>query len=78
MGSLSSAFINYTPIFNDIDFCLWKCTTKSYLKSIDFDLWDIIIEGPFIPTWIKDEGSTIVKLKENLNQDEKDRHKKMR
>ena len=76
MASLSSAFINFPPIFNGTDFSLWKCRIKSYVESIDFDLWDIIIDGPFIPTWIKNNGSTVIKPKEKLNQDEKERVKK--
>ena len=49
---------------------------KSYVKFIDFDIWDIIANGPFIPTWIKDDDTTIVKPKEKLNRHKKERFKK--
>ena len=76
MASRPSFFINYPPIFNGTNFSLWKHKLKSYVKSINFDLWDIIADGPFIPTWVKDDGATSVKLKEELNLDEKERFKK--
>ena len=76
MASLSICFINYHTISNGTDFCLWKCKVKSYVESIDFDLWGIVADGPFILSWIKDDGATIVKPKEKLNQDEKERQKK--
>jgi len=53
------------------DFSLWSCTVKSYIESINYDLWDIIIDYPFIPTQIKNDGATIVKPKEQLNREEK-------
>jgi len=64
------------PMFNGTNFSLWNYRIKSYVESIDFDLWDIITYGPFIPTWIKDYGSTTIKRKGNLNLDEKEKLKK--
>jgi len=73
MASLSNCFVNYPPIFEGIDFSLWKRRVKTYVKFIDFDLWNIISYGPSIPTWIKDDGTAIVKPKEKLNRDKKER-----
>ena len=60
----SHAFINFPLIFNGTNFFLWKCRIKSYVESIDYDLQDIITHGPFIPTWIRDDGSNTAKAKE--------------
>ena len=43
---------------------------KSFVRSIDFDFWDIISNGPFVPNWTKDDKRTVVKLKSEYTQDD--------
>ena len=50
MASFNSSFvegqsIHRPPFFDGINYNYWKCRMQVYLKSIDFDLWDIIING---------------------------------
>ena len=49
MASLLNTSINYPPIFDVTNFSLWKCRMKSFIRSIDFDFWDIISNDPFVP-----------------------------
>ena len=37
------------PFFNGIDFNYWKSRMECFLKSIDYDLWYIVIYGDIIP-----------------------------
>jgi len=66
MACPSNAFINSPPIVTGSNFSLWKCRIKYYIESINYDLWDIITDGPFTPTWIRNDGSNTSKPKGNL------------
>ena len=37
------------PFFNGVDFPYWKIRMETYLQSIDYDLWHIVSNGPYIP-----------------------------
>ena len=48
MASFNSSFvkgqsIHRPPFFDGTNYNYWKCRMQVYLKSIVFDLWDIII-----------------------------------
>lgn len=43
-------FLNTTPSFNCDGFELWKAWFKIFRQSFDLELWEIIINGLFIPT----------------------------
>jgi len=49
---------------------------KSFIRSIDFYFWDIISNGPFVPNWTRDHGSTIIKPKNEYTQDDYEMLKK--
>ena len=38
------------PLFNGPNYSYWKCKMQMYLKSLDLDVWDIVTNGPFVPT----------------------------
>lgn len=44
------SFLNTPPPFNGDRFELWKVRFKFFIKRIDLELWEILINGPFIPT----------------------------
>ena len=38
------------PFFTGIDYSYWKGKMSWFLKSINLDLWDVIEDGPHIPS----------------------------
>ena len=69
MCSLLNASINCHPIFDGTNFPLWKLD-ESFIRSIDFDFWDIISNGPVVSNRRRDDGSTVIKLKSEYTQDD--------
>jgi len=49
---------------------------KSFIQSIDFDFWDIIMDVPYVPSWRKDDGDIVTKTKSECNQDNYENLKK--
>lgn len=43
-------FLNTPSPFNGDRFELWKDKFKIFIQSFDLELWETIINGPFIPT----------------------------
>jgi hypothetical protein len=37
--------IDKPPFFDGVHFLYWKNLMECYIQSIDFDLWDIILDG---------------------------------
>ena len=37
--------IDKPPFFDGVHFLYWKTLMECYIQSIDFDLWDIILDG---------------------------------
>ena len=37
------------PFFDGTNYNYWKCRMQIYIKSIDLDLWDIVVNG-YTPT----------------------------
>ena len=70
MASLLNATINCPPTFGGTNFSLWKCRMKSFIRSIDFDFWDIISNGPFMPNWTKNDKCMVNKSKSEYTQDD--------
>lgn len=44
------SFQNTPPPFNGDRFELWKVRFKIFIHSFDFELWELITNGPFIST----------------------------
>jgi len=47
-----------------------------FIQSIDFDFWDIITDGPSVPSWRKDDENIVIKPKGEYTQDHYERLKK--
>ena len=43
---------------------------KSFIRPIDIDFWDIILNGRFVPNWTRDDGSIVMKPKNEHTQDD--------
>jgi len=44
------ASINKSPLFVEETYPFWKIRMKTFLESIDKGLWDVVVNGPFVPT----------------------------
>lgn len=62
--------ISRPPFFNGSDYSYWKTRMNIFLQSIDYDLWYIVLEGPFVPTKIVD-GISHPKEPKEYNEDDK-------
>jgi len=43
------ASINRSPLFCGLDYQLWKVRIKIFVESIDRGIWDVIVNGSFVP-----------------------------
>ncbi|KAK8662540.1 hypothetical protein V6N13_092113 [Hibiscus sabdariffa] len=55
------------PFFNGEHYAYWKNRMMFFIKAKDFHLWDIVEDGPFVPTKSKSEWSANDRKKMELN-----------
>lgn len=48
-----SASTNRPPLFAGENYPFWKIGMKIFFESIDKDVWDVVINGPYGPTKIE-------------------------
>ncbi|KAH9724699.1 hypothetical protein KPL70_007586 [Citrus sinensis] len=59
------------PFFDGNDYAYWKTRMRIYLQALDYEIWEVICDGPFMPT-VKDEvGDDIPKPSSKLSELEK-------
>ena len=61
---------NRAPFFNGVDFPYWKIRMETYLQSIDYDLWHIVSNGPYIPKHVIN-GVEVLKTYEAYDENDK-------
>ncbi|WVY99469.1 hypothetical protein V8G54_025539 [Vigna mungo] len=44
-----SASINRPPLFTGENYAFWKVRMQIFIKSIDIDIWEAVVHGPFEP-----------------------------
>ncbi|KAK8681467.1 hypothetical protein V6N13_053870 [Hibiscus sabdariffa] len=59
--------IDKPPFFNGEHYAYWKNRMMFFIKAKDFHLWDIVEDGPFVPTKSKSEWSANDRKKMELN-----------
>ncbi|KAH9670243.1 hypothetical protein KPL70_016903 [Citrus sinensis] len=42
------------PFFDGNDYAYWKTRMRIYLQALDYEIWEVVCDGPFMPTF-KDE-----------------------
>ncbi|XP_068497724.1 uncharacterized protein [Phaseolus vulgaris] len=48
--------INRTHMFSGMNYAFWKIRMKIFMESIDFGIWEAVVDGPSVPMQvIKDE-----------------------
>ncbi|GAV73188.1 DUF4219 domain-containing protein [Cephalotus follicularis] len=61
-----SQSINKPPSFDGNNYCYWKTRMTIFIRSLDYQLWNIITNGPDIPTKIIN-GQKVSKLDSEYN-----------
>ncbi|GAV91165.1 DUF4219 domain-containing protein/UBN2 domain-containing protein [Cephalotus follicularis] len=56
MTNKESMFISKPPFFDGNNYSHWKAKMTIFIQALDFNLWDIIIDGPELPQTITKEG----------------------
>ena len=62
--------VSKPPVFNGTDFNYWKSRIDYFLKSIDYDIWDIVMNGDIMPKK-KVENIWVLKILENFDDKDK-------
>ena len=59
------------PLFDGNDYPYWKTRIRIYLQALDYEIWEIICDGPFMPLTKNEVGEDIPKLSREQNELEK-------
>ena len=43
------ASINRRPLFTGENYPFWKVRMQIFLESVDRGIWDVVLNGPFVP-----------------------------
>ena len=60
---------NKPPLFDGSNYSHWKYRMEIHLQSIDYELWEITVNGPHIPKKKNDKGEVEKKPKEYTRED---------
>ena len=61
------------PLFNGNNYGYWKVRMIIFLQSMDYELWEIIEKGPYIPMKKETEGTLVAKNKSEWDESDKKR-----
>ncbi|KAH9768815.1 Integrase catalytic domain-containing protein [Citrus sinensis] len=59
------------PYFDGNDYPYWKIRMKIYLEALDYEIWEIVNDGPFMPLTKNEVGEDIPKPSRDWNEFEK-------
>ncbi|XVF31867.1 hypothetical protein REPUB_Repub17cG0031300 [Reevesia pubescens] len=74
-GILEGNATNRPPLFDGTNYQFWSTRIAIYIQAYDMDMWDVIMEGPFIPTKKDEENKEVPKPKSKWTAIEKVRYK---
>ena len=68
---------NRPPLVDGNDYNYWKARMTIYLQSIDYNLWELIENGPYVPMKLIKEEEKLDRLvlKEKHEYEEEDKRK---
>ena len=69
-SNLERFSVTKPPFFNGTDFNYWKTRMNCYLKSTDYDLWNIVMHGDMIPMKNVDDR-LVEKTHEDFDENDK-------
>ncbi|GAV79786.1 DUF4219 domain-containing protein/UBN2 domain-containing protein [Cephalotus follicularis] len=67
--SLEGSSISRPPFFDGNNYSFWKLRMTIFLQSLDYQLWNIIVNGPRIPTRVV-EGVKSIKPENEFNDND--------
>ena len=59
------------PYFDGNDYPYWKTRMRIYLQALDYEIWEIVNDGPFMPLTKNEVGEDIPKPSREWNELEK-------
>ncbi|KAH9672063.1 hypothetical protein KPL70_017583 [Citrus sinensis] len=59
------------PYFDGNDYPYWKIRMRIYLQALDYEIWEIVNDGPFMPLTKNEVGEDIPKPSRDWNEFEK-------
>ncbi|KAH9744285.1 hypothetical protein KPL70_003639 [Citrus sinensis] len=59
------------PYFDGNDYPYWKIRMRIYLQALDYEIWEIVNDGPFMPLTKNEVGEDIPKPSQDWNEFEK-------
>ncbi|KAH9767789.1 hypothetical protein KPL71_011399 [Citrus sinensis] len=59
------------PYFDGNDYPYWKTRMRIYLQALDYEIWEIVNDGPFMPLTKNEVGEDIPKSSRDWNEFEK-------
>ena len=55
-----------TPTFFDgNDYAYWKTRMRIYLQALDYEIWEVVCDGPFMPMFKDEVGDGILNQQVN-------------
>ncbi|GAV87349.1 DUF4219 domain-containing protein [Cephalotus follicularis] len=71
MSNKESMCISKPPFFDGNNYSHWKAKMTIFIQALDFNLWDIIIDGPELPHIISQEGIKTLKSRSSYTDDDR-------
>ncbi|GAV57126.1 DUF4219 domain-containing protein/UBN2 domain-containing protein [Cephalotus follicularis] len=71
MSNKESMSISKPPFFDGNNYSHWKAKMTIFIQALDFNLWDIIIDGPELPDIISQEGIKTLKPRSSYTDDDR-------
>ncbi|GAV84006.1 DUF4219 domain-containing protein [Cephalotus follicularis] len=66
---LEGSSITRPPFFDENNYSFWKTRINIFLQSLDYQLWNTIVNGPMMPTRTV-EGVVSLKPKDEFNDND--------
>ncbi|GAV67889.1 DUF4219 domain-containing protein/UBN2 domain-containing protein [Cephalotus follicularis] len=71
MNTGESQNISKPPFFDGNNYSHWKARMTIFIQSLDYNLWDLIVDGPNLPTSRNENGEQISKPRSSYNDEDR-------
>ncbi|GAV57403.1 zf-CCHC domain-containing protein/DUF4219 domain-containing protein/UBN2 domain-containing protein, partial [Cephalotus follicularis] len=65
--------ISKPPYFDGNNYSHWKANMTIFIQSLDYNLWDLIVDGPNLPTVTLENGNVIPKPRNTYDDNDRKR-----
>ncbi|GAV78058.1 DUF4219 domain-containing protein/UBN2 domain-containing protein [Cephalotus follicularis] len=73
MNTEKSQNISKPPFFDGRNYSHWKAKMTIFIQSLDHNLWDLIVDGPNLPSVTLENGDVIPKLRNTYDDNDRRR-----